>query len=85
MRVLQVADDGAIELRWMWLPTFIGQNYMVLKELGDAWKAQFPQGVSNAPASLDAMHTFTIDWLSKKFAIPGLKEYLAAIENVQED
>jgi len=85
MRVLQVADDGAIELRWMWLPTFIGQNHMVLKELGEAWKAQFPRGVENTEAALDAMHEFTIEWLCKKFALPGLKEYLKAIENVQEE
>lgn len=85
MRVLQVADDGAIELRWMWLPTFIGQNYLVLKELGEAWKKQFPQGVSNTADALDAMHTFTIDWLCKKFPLHGLNQYLTAIENVQEE
>jgi len=85
MRVLQVADDGAIELRWMWLPTFIGQNYMVLKELGEAWKEAFPAGVRSDDAGLDALHDFTIAWLGKKFPIPGLQSYLEAIKHVQEE
>lgn len=85
MRVVHVAKDGAIEVNWMWLPTFIGQNYMVLRELGDAWKERFPNGVKSDETGLDEIHNFTIDWLCQKFAIPGLKEYLQAIENIQEE
>jgi hypothetical protein len=84
MRVIHVAKDNAIELSWMWLPTFIGQNYGVLKELGKAWEDEFPKGVAITPESLDAMHEFTIDWLCKKFYIAGLYKYLKAIENVEE-
>lgn len=84
MRVIQVAKDGAIELSWMWLPTFIGQNYPILKELGKAWEAEFPQGVTYTPAGLDEMHKFTLQWLCEKFTIDGLYEYLKAIENVKE-
>lgn len=85
MRVIQVAKDGAIELSWMWLPTFIGQNYLVLKELGTAWEQKFPQGVQNTAEGLDEMHEFTIQWLCEKFPIEGLEPYLRAITNVQED
>ena len=84
MRVIQVAKDGAIELSWMWLPTFIGQNHLILVELGKAWQAQFPQGVTSDDAGLDAMHEFTINWFCQKFPLPGLREYLKAIEHVQE-
>jgi len=84
MRVIQVAKDGAIELSWMWLPTFIGQNYMILKELGRAWEEAYPNGVQNTPDGLDNMHDFTIKWLCEKFPIEGLKTYLAAIVNVKE-
>jgi len=85
MRVIQIAKDGAIELSWMWMPTFIGQNYMILKELGTAWGKEFPQGVQTDPESLDAMHEFTIKWICEKFPIPGLETYLRAIENVKEE
>ena len=85
MRVIQIAKDGAIELSWMWLPTFIGQNYAVMRALGEAWKERFPGGVRSDDAGLDEMHNFTIDWLCEKFPLPGLKDYLKAIENVQEE
>lgn len=84
MRVIQVAPDGAIELSWMWLPTFIGQNYQVTKELGDAWKDQYPEGLPNTSEGLDEMHFFTIKWLTEKFAIEGLAEYLSGIGNIKE-
>lgn len=84
MRVIQVAKDGAIELCWMWLPTFIGQNYPVMKELGNAWAEAFPQGVRSDDAGLDAMHDFTIKWLCEKFPIEGLEPYLRGIENIKE-
>lgn len=84
MRVVQVAPDGAVELSWMWLPTFIGQNYPVTKELGDAWKGAYPEGLPNTSEGLDELHSFTIEWLAKKFAIEGLSEYLDAISNIKE-
>lgn len=84
MRIVQVADDGAVELSWMWLPTFIGQNYQVTKELGDAWKERYPAGVPNTSEGLDEMHTFTIRWLTEKYAIEGLDKYLGAIRNIKE-
>jgi len=84
MRVIQVAKDNAIELSWMWLPTFIGQNYGVLQQLGRAWEAKFPQGVAVTPESLDVMNEFTIKWLCEKFNIKGLDKYLRAIEHVED-
>ncbi len=84
MRVIQVAKDGAIELSWMWLPTFIGQNYQALKELGKAWDAAYPNGVQNTSDGLDNMHDFTIKWLCEKFPIEGLDGYLKAITHVRE-
>lgn len=85
MRIAQVAKDGALELNWMWLPTFIGQNYMVLKELERFWKDQYPEGVANTPEELDKLHDITIDWFSQKFKLPGLGKYLSAITYVQEE
>lgn len=83
MRLVHIAKDGAVELNWMWLPTFIGQNYMVLRELQKVWMEKF----RNAPkteATLDIIHDFTIGWLFEKFPMPGLDKYLKAIENVRE-
>jgi hypothetical protein len=84
MRVVQVAEDGALELTWMWLPTFIGQNYLVLKELEGAWRGEFPGGVPNDDVGLDALHNFTITWLAEKFGIPGLDKYLQGITHIKD-
>jgi hypothetical protein len=85
MRLVQVAQDGAIEVSWMWLPVFIGQNQMLLRELGEAWKENFPNGVRSDDAGLDELHEFTIEWLCEKIKLTGLREYLKAIENVKEE
>ena len=84
MRVVHVAKDNVIELSWMWLPTFIGQNYHVLKNLESAWKDEFPAGVAITQSGLDEMHEFTIKWLCDQFPIKGLGEYLRALKNVEE-
>jgi len=83
MRVVQLAEDGAVELNWMWLPTFIGQNYQMMKRLEKAWKEKF-NGQPADDGVLWQIHYFTIDWLAEKFPIPGLKDYLSAITKVQQ-
>lgn len=88
MFVVQMAKDnsGALELNWMWLPTFIGQNYAVMRELEKVWRERFT-GVSFTPeteeTTLRRIHDFTIQWLTERFKINGLKEYLSAIENIK--
>jgi hypothetical protein len=84
MRLVQFAKDGAVELNWMWLPTFIGQNQLVLRELGKAWTEKFKGQLELTEMSLDIIHEFTLDWLQEKFKIPGLRQYLSAIVDVQE-
>lgn len=85
MRVIQVAEDGALELSWMWLPTFIGQNHLAQRQLGDAWRRHFPNGIVYSEEGLDEVNEFTIDWLLKKFNITGLEQYLRAIKHVGQE
>jgi hypothetical protein len=84
MRLVSFAEDGAVELKWMWLPTFIGQNHPVMANLQQTWKEKFKGKLPMTEASLGILHEFTLDWLQEKFHIKGLREYLAAIANVQE-
>lgn len=85
MLVVQVAKDGALELNWMWLPTFIGQNFAVCKELASVWKGWYPNGFLATEENLQEIHAKTIEWFSKKFNIEGLDEYLHAIELVVQE
>lgn len=87
MFVVQMAKDnsGALELNWMWLPTFIGQNYVVMKDLEKVWREKY-SGTTFIPETeeetMKTIHDFTIQWLCEKFKIPGLDKYLEAITNV---
>jgi|WetSurSiteA1Bulk_404760.scaffolds.fasta_scaffold74190_2 hypothetical protein len=87
MLAVQMAKDkgGILELNWMWLPTFIGQNYAVMRELEKVWAERY-KGISFTPETeeqtLRQIHDFTIQWLSDRFKIPGLKSYLEALESI---
>jgi len=83
MLTVQLAKDGALELNWMWLPTFIGQNYPVMRELEKVWRSQFAGKLKLNEEGLREAHEFTLKWLCDKFKINGLGEYLRAIENVR--
>lgn len=77
-------DHNVYEVQWMWLPTFIGQNIMVMNELGEALRKKFAGQVGKEEDLLDEVHTFILDWLSARFRnISGLREYLEAVKNVQ--
>jgi len=85
MRAVQVSKDGAIELNWMFLPTFIGQNYAVLKQLGEFWEKAYPKGILFSDDELDELSDLTLVWLSERFpAITGLLPYLQAIKHVEQ-
>lgn len=89
MLVVQMAKDnsGALELNWMWLPTFIGQNYAVMRELENVWREKFSGTTFTAEtekSTLTHIHDFTIQWLCERFKIPGLDKYLHAIANVAQ-
>jgi len=83
MRVAHIAKDGALELNWMWLPTFIGQNFGLMRELQGVWAARF-KGQTPTEEILEEVHRFTINWLQEKLKIPGLNDYLSAITKVQQ-
>lgn len=84
MRLVHVAEDGALELNYMWLPSFIGTNFYLQVKLKSAWKRMFPDGVPNDERSLDEVHERTIDWFCEQLPIKGLRSYLSAISNIEE-
>jgi len=80
-------QTGRLEVRWMWLPTFIGQNTAIMRELEIAGQAKWcgkASPVDEDDVFLARVEEWVIDWLCKRFPIEGLKEYLAGIKHVQE-
>lgn len=86
MRFIQQNRDKPkiLEVAWMWLPTFIGQNTALLGELDHVLGARFPTPFEVDDAKLDEIHRFVIDWVCDKLKIPGLWHYLKAVENIKE-
>jgi hypothetical protein len=87
MRLIQQDKHNAntLEVVWMWLPTFIGQNTHVLGELDHALAARFPTPLEIGPEKLDEIHGYVIDYLCEKFNIPGLRQYLEAVSLVDQN
>lgn len=86
MRIIHHARDGAIEVKWMWLPTFIGQNIMIMSQLKEFLSKTFPPGkVEITEELLDDIHIQVIAWLVTRFPLPGMLEFLKGIEHVQEE
>jgi len=86
MRLIQQNKhkETTIEVAWMWLPTFIGQNSALLKELDLALTDEFPPPIRATEKNLDEMHQFVANWLSDRLQISGLLEYLLSIHYVSE-
>lgn len=86
MRLIQQDkhNPNILEVAWMWLPTFIGQNQQLLGELDHALNARYPGPLEVDDKKLDEIHRFVIDYLCKKLHIPGLWHYLIAVERIEE-
>lgn len=84
IRIVQVARDrdDTLELAWMWLPTFIGQNTGLQKELWAAINSLYPPPWEATPEKLDEIHNFACGWLSEHLHIRGLDRYLMAMKEI---
>lgn len=83
MRSIVLAGEGAVELNYMWLPTFIGMNTVLKKEM-ETELQPFLLGIPLTEQGLDEIHQKVIEYLSKKFPdVKGLDLYLDALKFVE--
>jgi hypothetical protein len=88
MRLIQQRRDNPniLEVAWMWLPTFIGQNTALLGELDHVLNAHYIKPMSGNLVVddhvLDEINDFTINWIVGKLNISGLEEYLRAVKHI---
>lgn len=75
--------EGVIELNYMWLPTWLGMNTGVSKPLEDALRMKWV-GAQLTNEVLYTIHLEVIAYLVGHYRIPGLEQYLRAIEMVDE-
>lgn len=79
MLLVEELEPGVHELLYMWLPTWVGMNVVLLQEVEVHVREHF---VGKA-ATLSDVHNEVIQFLVNKFPeVQGLREYLSAVEQV---
>ena len=85
MRFIARTGPGQLGLNYMWLPTWIGMNAQLLKEL----EAAISESIVGKPIyneTLDIAHDLILEELERRFPNnPGLHAYLDGIKFVVED
>lgn len=82
MRLIVMSEPGVTELSWMWLPTFVGMNSALKKEIEEK-VSEMLVGKLATDDVLDAAHEKVIELVCEKFPLPGLRDYLDAIKFVE--
>ena len=83
MRTVVVTGPGVVELAYTWLPTWIGINASLKKEI-EAALAEGIVGRALTEEVLDQIHEEVVDFLAKRFPyIEGLRDYLDSLKFVQ--
>lgn len=80
MRLITRTRDRELELNWMFLPTFMGMNLQLKREV-EAELARY-RGRTVTEDLLNEMHEFVLQYLLGKYPLNGLEAYLRALENV---
>lgn len=79
MLLVYEVEPGTYELAYMWLPTWIGMNIEIKKEIETYIHNRF---VGKEATARD-MHDAVVDYLCDKFPdINGLRAYLTVVEQV---
>jgi hypothetical protein len=81
MRAVISIESGTLSLNWQWLPTWVGMNTPLHKEL-DKELDRF-KGSPLTGEILDEAHLVVITFLEKRFRITGLDRYLDALKFVE--
>jgi len=85
MRFVERTGPGQVSLNYMWLPTFVGMNAALIKEIDETMTPLFV-GQSLTEELLDRAHDRALEILVAKFPMwSGLFEYLEGIKYVEQN
>jgi hypothetical protein len=83
MRAVVHVSHGVLELNYMWLPTAIGMNSLLKKEIEEALAGKL-QGLPLDGPGLDKAHDIVVDFLVKKFPeVNGLERFLDGLKYLE--
>jgi len=76
MRVVTHPSPGVFEVNYMWLPTWIGMNPVIMDKMGKKLAPEL-EGKEVDEDLLERAHNLVIDWLVEEFpGVKGLREHL---------
>lgn len=83
MKIVVRTGPGAVGLNYMWLPTFVGMNTALVREI-EEHVAPHLVGKELTDEVLDAAGEAAVDYLVKKFpSVSGIFEYLEGLKYVE--
>lgn len=84
MKIVFQDLKGVFEVKWMWLPTFIGLNTPLMRKLESALTNKYAERPSTE-ALLDEVNEFVFSWLAQQFPdLHGLEQYLRGVVHIPE-
>lgn len=84
MRFVIRTSPGVVELNYMWLPTFLGLDPHLKKEL-EKELAPMLEKQEMTDEVLQAASDHAVDFICKRYAaLTGLRDYLDAVKFVQD-
>jgi hypothetical protein len=82
MHAVVMTEAGVLELNWTWLPTWIGMNAKLKKEIEDVLKSKVV-GLTNSEEDLCKIDEMVFDLVDKKAThVTGLRDYLDGLKFV---
>ena len=82
MRLVTSTDPGVLELSYMWLPTFIGLDAILQKQLEETL-AKDLSGKEVTEELLDWAHARVMDLICERYPLEGLRDYLDSVKFVR--
>jgi hypothetical protein len=82
VRVVHRTEPGVIELNWMWLPTWIGMNQQLTRELNEELSRHIV-GRPLTDETLDDISEIIVNYLEDRYPhLEGLRDYLDGLKFV---
>jgi hypothetical protein len=82
MRLVHVVDKS-VELNYMWLPTWLGQNTRFKQQLEKDLAPKI-QGMELTEKNLDEISDMVLEYIVEKHPISGLFDYLDGLKFVTD-
>lgn len=80
MHAVVMTLPGVLELNYSWLPTWIGMNSALKREIEEVLRSEF----EGKPVDLARAHQTVVSFLTTKFpAIVGLEDFLDGLKFVE--